>query len=166
MFSDLRYASRQLKRNPGFAAVAILTLALGIGACTAIFSVVNGVLLQPFDYPHSEQIVVIRETDLPKFPKFAVSPPNYLDWVKQTKSWRYLSAYSKTEINLTGEGEPQRLVFAASRLMSSMLFQTSAHDPLTFSLTTLLLTAVAFAACLLPARRATRVNPIEALRTE
>jgi ABC-type antimicrobial peptide transport system permease subunit len=56
--------------------------------------------------------------------------------------------------------------FAASRLMGSMLFQTDAHDPLTFSLTTLLLAAVAIAACLLPARRATRVNPIEALRTE
>src|SRR5262245_55050641 len=110
MFSDLRYAFRQLKRNPGFAAVAILTLALGIGACTAIFSVVNGVLLQPVDYPHSEQIVVVRETDLPKVPEFSVSPPNYLDWVKQTKSWRYLAAHNGTQINLTGEGEPQRLV--------------------------------------------------------
>jgi putative ABC transport system permease protein len=110
MFSDLRYAFRQLKSNPGFAAVAILTLALGIGACTAIFSVVNGVLLQPFDYPHSQQIVVIRETNLPKFPEFTVSPPNYLDWVKETKSWRYLAAYTGTEINLTGAGEPQRLL--------------------------------------------------------
>jgi putative ABC transport system permease protein len=110
MFSDLRYAFRQLTKNPGFAAIAVLTLALGIGACTAIFSVVDGVLLRPLDYPHSEQMVVIRETDLPKFPEFSVSPPNYLDWAKQTKSWQYLAAYAGAQINLTGEGEPQRLV--------------------------------------------------------
>lgn len=110
MFSDLRYAVRQLIKNPGFAAVAILTLALGIGACTAIFSVVNGVLLQPLDYPQPDRIVVIRETNLPAFPEFAVSPPNYLDWEKQTESYTCLAAYSGSEINLTGEGEPQRLI--------------------------------------------------------
>lgn len=107
---DLRYASRQLIKNPGFAALAILTLALGIGACTAIFSVVNGVLLRPLDYPHPDRIVVIRETNLPQFPEFSVAPPNYLDWVRQTKSWQYLAAYTGRQINLTGEGEPQRLV--------------------------------------------------------
>jgi len=110
MFSELRYAVRQLVKNPGFAAVAILTLALGIGACTAIFSVVNGVLLQPLDYPQPDRIVVIRETNLPAFPEFAVSPPNYLDWEKQTKSYACLAAYSGSQINLTGEGEPQRLI--------------------------------------------------------
>ena len=110
MFSDLRYAFRQLVKNPGFAGVAILTLALGIGACTAIFSVINGVLLRPLDYPAPDRIVVIRETNLPQFPEFSVSPPNYLDWAKQTKSWQCLAAYSGTQVNLTGEGEPQRLV--------------------------------------------------------
>jgi putative ABC transport system permease protein len=107
---DLRYAFRQLIKNPGFALLAILTLALGIGACTAIFSVVNGVLLRPLDYPHPDRIVVIRETQLPQFPEFTVSPPNYLDWVRQTKSWQYLAAYTGMQINLTGEGEPQRLI--------------------------------------------------------
>jgi len=110
MFSDLRYAFRQLVKNPGFASVAILTLALGIGACTAIFSVVNGVLLRPLDFPQPDRIVVIRETNLPQFPEFSVSPPNYLDWAKQTKSWQYLAAYSGAQVNLTGKGEPQRLV--------------------------------------------------------
>jgi len=110
MFSDLRYAFRQLVKNPGFTGVAILTLALGIGACTAIFSVVNGVLLRPLDFPQPDRIVVIRETNLPQFPEFSVSPPNYLDWAKQTKSWQYLAAYSGAQVNLTGKGEPQRLV--------------------------------------------------------
>ena len=107
---DLRYAFRQLLASPGFTAVAILTLALGIGACTAIFSVVNGVLLRPLDYPQPDRIVVMRETNLPQFPEFSVSPPNFLDWQKQTKSCQCVAAYSGDQINLTGRGEPQRLV--------------------------------------------------------
>ncbi len=108
--NDLRYAFRQLIASPGFTAVAILTLALGIGACTAIFSVVNGVLLRPLDYPQPDRIVVIKETNLPQFPQFSASPPNFLDWQKQTHSYSYLAALSGDQINLTGEGEPQRLI--------------------------------------------------------
>ncbi|MDQ6809577.1 MAG: ABC transporter permease [Verrucomicrobiota bacterium] len=108
--NDIRYAFRQFIKSPGFTAVAILTLALGIGACAAIFSVVNGVLLRPLDYPQPERIVIMRETDLPQFPEFSVSPPNYLDWEKQTNSYSAIAAYSGAQINLTGEGEPQRLV--------------------------------------------------------
>jgi putative ABC transport system permease protein len=110
MLNDFRYALRQLIKAPGFTAVAILTLALGIGACTAIFSVVNVVLLRPLNYPEPGRIVIIRETNLPQFPEFSVSPPNYLDWEKQTKSWEYLAAYTGAGLNLTGEGEPQRLL--------------------------------------------------------
>jgi putative ABC transport system permease protein len=110
MLNDLRYALRQLIKAPSFTAVAILTLALGIGACSAIFSVVNVVLLRPLDYPEPGRIVAIRETQLPQFPEFSVSPPNYLDWEKQTKSYEYLAAYGGANVNLTGEGEPQRLV--------------------------------------------------------
>src|SRR6476646_9464447 len=109
MINDFRYALRQLIKAPSFAVVAILTLALGIGACTAIFSVVNVVRLRPLDYPEPDRIVTIRETQLPQFPEFSVSPPNYLDWEKQTKSYENLAAYSGTRINLTGEGEPQQL---------------------------------------------------------
>jgi putative ABC transport system permease protein len=110
MLNDLRYALRQLVKAPSFTIVAILTLALGIGACTAIFSVVNTVLLRPLDYPDPARIVIIRETQLPQFPEFSVSPPNYLDWQKQTRSYEYLAAYSGAGVNLTGEGEPQRLI--------------------------------------------------------
>ncbi len=107
---DLRYAIRQLLKSPGFTAVAVLTLALGIGACTAIFSVVNSVLLRPLDYPQPEQIVVMKETFLPDYPEFSVSPPNFLDWEKQAKSFSAIAASSSAALNLTGDGEPQRLI--------------------------------------------------------
>jgi len=110
MLNDFRYALRQLIKSPSFTIVAIITLALGIGACTAIFSVVNTVLLRPLDYPDPDRLLVIRETQLPQFPEFSVSPPNFLDWEKQTKSYEHLAAYSGAALNLTGEGEPQRLV--------------------------------------------------------
>ena len=110
MLADLRFALRHLRKSPGFALVVVLTLALGIGACTAIFSVVNGVLLRPLDYPDPERLVVLEETQLPEFPEFSLSPPNYLDWEKQLKSFESIAAYSGASLNLTGEGEPQRLV--------------------------------------------------------
>jgi putative ABC transport system permease protein len=110
MLNDFRYALRQLIKAPSFTIVAILTLALGIGACTAIFSVVNTVLLRSLDYPNPDRLVIIRETQLPKFPEFSVSPPNYIDWEKQAKSYEHLAATTSASLNLTGEGEPQRLI--------------------------------------------------------
>ena len=110
MLNDFRYALRQLVKTPSFTFVAILTLALGIGACTAIFSVVNTVLLRPLDYPDPARLVIIRETNLPQFPEFSVSPPNFIDWEKQAKSFEHLAATTNASLNLTGEGEPQRLV--------------------------------------------------------
>src|SRR6476619_2623086 len=110
MLNDFRYALRQLIKAPSFTIVAILTLALGIGACTAIFSVVNGVLLRPLDYPAPEQIVVLKETNLPEFPEFSVSPPNYLDWEKQLKSFSSIAATQGAPLNLTGDNEPHRLI--------------------------------------------------------
>jgi putative ABC transport system permease protein len=109
MLNDFRYALRQLIKAPSFTIVAILTLALGIGACTAIFSVVNTVLLRPLDFPDPDRIVLIRETQLPQFPEFSVAPPNYIDWEKQAKSFEFLAASSVARLNLTGDGEPQQL---------------------------------------------------------
>jgi len=113
MLNDLRYALRQLIKAPSFTIVAILTLALGIGACTAIFSVVKTVLLSSLDYPDPDRLVILRETNLPQFPEFSVSPPNFIDWQKQAKSYEYLGAAASATLNLTGEGEPQRLIGVA-----------------------------------------------------
>jgi putative ABC transport system permease protein len=107
--NDIKFASRQLVKNPGFTAIAVLTLALGIGACTAIFSVVNCVLLRPLAYPQSDRLVVVKETKLPRFPEFAVAPANYLDWRAQASGFNQLAALSDAYFNLTGMGEPVRV---------------------------------------------------------
>jgi putative ABC transport system permease protein len=109
MLSDFRFALRQLAKAPGFTAVALLTLALGIGACTAIFSVVNSVLLRPLDYPDPDRLVVLRETNLPQFPEFSVAPGNYFDWRQQSTSFEHLAAARNGSFNLTGMGEPLRV---------------------------------------------------------
>jgi putative ABC transport system permease protein len=107
--NDLRFAFRQLAKSPGFTAVAVLTLALGIGACTTIFSVVNRVLLQPLSYPHPEQLVRIRESDPPDYPQFSVAPGNLADWRKQSATFSQLAAIRYDAMNLTGTGQPERI---------------------------------------------------------
>ncbi|HEX8680053.1 MAG TPA: permease prefix domain 1-containing protein, partial [Chthoniobacterales bacterium] len=83
---DLRYGLRSLLKKPGFTATAVIALALGIGANTAIFSVVNGVLLRPLPYKNPEQLVFVRES-APNFPRMSVSIPNYLDWRERQQSF-------------------------------------------------------------------------------
>ncbi len=107
--NDLRFAFRQLLKNPGFTAVAVLTLALGIGACTAIFSVVNSVLLRPMPYPEQDRLVVLKEDKLPELTDFAVAPGNYFSWHDQATCFENLAAEMTGNYNLTGLGEPLRL---------------------------------------------------------
>ncbi len=128
MMHDLRYAFRQLVKSPGFTAVAFVTLALGIGACTAIFSVVNSVLLRPLAYPESDRLVVIRETNLPQFPEFSVAPGQYFDWQKQATSFESLAAARGGSYNLTGRGDPVRVV--AQRLTANYLATLRMHPAL------------------------------------
>lgn len=106
--SDCRYGVRQLRKNPGFAAVAILTLAIGIGANTALFSVVNGVLLNPLPYPHPEELVSLSQK-LPPFEQFAISYPDFLDWARMNHTFQALAAYRQHNFNLTGSGAAQRV---------------------------------------------------------
>ena len=103
---DLAYALRQLRHNPGFAAVAVLTLALGVGANTAIFSVVNAVLLRPLPFADPDRLVDARETE--EAPgTYPVNPADYLDWQAQNRTLEATSVYSWTSIaSLAGPGEP------------------------------------------------------------
>ncbi len=114
LLQDLRYAVRLLLKSPGFSLLAIVTLALGIGANTAIFSVVYSVLLRPLPYPHSDRIVQLREKREGLFATGSVSYPNYLDWRAAQRSLTDLALYRVTGVNLSaeGEGEPERITGA------------------------------------------------------
>jgi len=109
LVSDIRYALRVLGRNPGFAAVAILTLALGIGANTAIFTIFNGVLLRPLPFREPQRLAAINEI-VPKFAYLAatipVSADHFLKWRKQAHSFEQIALFSEMEMNLTSNGEP------------------------------------------------------------
>jgi len=109
LFQDLRYGTRMLARNPGFTAVAVLTLALGIGATTAIFSVINGVLLRPLPFSDPDRLMILHETE-PKFDTMSVAYPNFEDWRAGNQSFDQLAAFNDTSFNLTGSGEPERVL--------------------------------------------------------
>ena len=114
LLQDLRYALRMLAKQPAFTAIAVLTLALGVGANTAIFSVVNALLLQPLPYPHPEQLVRIRERT-PVFPSGSVGYPNYLDWRANQRGFTDLALYRSGDANLSGTGvdnEPEHVIAA------------------------------------------------------
>jgi len=110
VISDCRYGLRQLRNNPGFTAVAILTLALGIGANTAIFSHVNALVLRPFSFPDLDRVVAIWET-VTKQGAYSVSAAaaNFHDWTEQSQSFEYLAATRGWDANLTGEGVAERV---------------------------------------------------------
>ena len=105
---DLFYAVRVLLRSPGFTAIAITTLALGIGATAAIFSFVNAVLLKPLPYPHPEQIVSVGEK-LPDGFSNPISTLNFLDWERQNRCFEYLAALAFDKVTLTGSDRPQEI---------------------------------------------------------
>ena len=107
-WQDVRYGLRVLVRNPGFTAVAVLTLALGIGANTALFSVVSGVLLHPPPFPAPDRLYSVY-TRTERFEKASVSYQNFLDWRRNTVSFVALGAYRPDDFNLTGSGEAERL---------------------------------------------------------
>src|SRR5271169_4710453 len=107
LIQDLRYGVRMLWKSPGFTIIAILTLALGIGANTAIFSVVNGVLLRPLPFRDPSRLVLIAEKS--SFPVISTSYENYLDWRDQSHSFESVEAVRSGAITLTGAGDPERL---------------------------------------------------------
>ena len=117
IWGDLRYAFRMLWRSPGFTMVAVLTLALGIGANSAIFSVINAVLLRPLSFRDPSRLVLITEHS--KFPILTTSYQNYVDWRDQSHSFDGMEATRATNLTLTGGGEPERLT---ARMATAGLF--------------------------------------------
>ncbi len=105
---DLRYGFRTLRKNPGFTAVAVLALALGIGANTAIFSVVSGILLHPLPFSDPARLLVVFESS-PEFRQLSISYPNYLDWRRDNRSFIDLGAARTDDFNFTGTGEPEQV---------------------------------------------------------
>jgi predicted permease len=106
LFSDLRYAARMLRRQPGFSIVAVMTLALGIGANTAVFTVVNGVLLRPLPYREPGRLVQLFNGRNGRM-SMTLSPPNFLDVTSQSGVFSAATAISSSQANLTGAGDPQ-----------------------------------------------------------
>ena len=126
LLQDIRFALRMLHKSSGFTAAAVLTLALGIGATTALFSVVNGVLLNPLPYPDPDQVVIASNTS-PTLPETWISYPDFLDWVRDNHSFSSLAAYeSLVSLNLLGQGEPERV---SATEISSAFFLTLGVTP-------------------------------------
>lgn len=127
LWNDLKYAVRILAKNPGFALVAILTLALGIGANTAIFTVVNGVLLRPLPFADPSHIVLVLENNA-KLPSLvSTSYENYKDWRDQSRSFESMQASCAANLTLTGAGDPERLV---ARRMTAGIFPLLGVTPI------------------------------------
>ena len=126
LWQDVRYALRMLRKSPGFTAVAVLTLALGIGANTALFTVVNGVLLNPLAYPHSGQLVAIYE-NTPSFNHAPIAYPNFLDWQRDTQTFSSMAIYRNEDYNFTGTGQGERL---SGCMISAGFFSTLGVKPI------------------------------------
>lgn len=123
---DVRYALRMLAKSPGFTAIALLTLALGIGANTALFSVVNGVLLNPLPYPQSNELVAVYGR-APGSDKSPISYPNFLDWQRDNHVFSSMAVYRSQDYNLTGTDQGERL---SGYMVSSEFFSTLRVQPL------------------------------------
>jgi predicted permease len=108
LWNDMRFGLRVLWKNRGFTFVAIFTLALGIGGNTAIFSIVNAVLLNPLPFPHPEQLVALHESK-PNFNQGSISFPNFLDWQKSNRTFSEIAIARRYGFSLTGKGEPEQV---------------------------------------------------------
>ena len=124
--TDLRYGLRWLRKNPGFAALAVLTLAVGIGVNTAMFSVVNAVLLRPLPFPEADRIVWMARSG-PEVKNRWVSYPNFVDWRERNQSFEAMSTFRGWSLNLTGAGEAENL---NARLVSADYFKVMRATPL------------------------------------
>src|SRR5271155_625437 len=131
ILQDVRYGLRQLRKSSGFTTVAILTLALGIGANTSIFSVVNGVLLRPLPLKDPGRLVSVWHTppakSFPGMTTFSVSPANYVDWQRQNHVFEDIAIYTYRGFTLTGSGQPEHVDGGA---VSTSFFATLGVQPM------------------------------------
>lgn len=107
--ADFKRAWRALTRSPSYALMAMLVFAIGIGATMTLFGVVKAVVLNPLSYPEQDQLIQIRESSLPDFPKFSVAPGKFMIWQKQSTAFKAMGMYQALSFNLTGRDQPQRL---------------------------------------------------------
>lgn len=136
MLNDLRYALRMLLRTPTFTAASILTLALGIGANTAIFSVVNAVLIRPLPFKDPSRLVTVFEkNDKLNLPQFSSSLLNYLSWKEQQQSFDQLAAVGLRSFNLTGAGDPEQSTALRCRLPCCRCWEFSRSPDADFVMT-------------------------------
>lgn len=125
LLQDVRYGFRMLLKAPAFVTIAVLTLALGIGANTALFSIVSGVLLNPLPFPQSDQLVALF-SHTKDFSRSSISYPNFLDWVRNNRSFADLAAFRQDSFELTGMGEPERL---RAEMISASFFPLLGVEP-------------------------------------
>ena len=123
---DLRYGIRLLRRAPGFAATAVLTLALGIGATTALFSVVHAVLIEPLPFPKSQDILQVWRSELPSLTYGSASYARYLDWARDQRTFTELGAWAPRGVTIAGREGPERLAGATA---SASFFRVMGASP-------------------------------------
>jgi putative ABC transport system permease protein len=107
--ADFKRAWHALTRSPSYALMAMLVFAIGIGATTTLFGVIKAVVLNPLPYPEQNQLIQIRESSLPDFPKFSVAPGKFMIWQKQNTAFQAMGMYQALSFNLTGRDQPQRM---------------------------------------------------------
>lgn len=128
LWQYLRHGIRMLGRRPGTTAVLVLTLALGIGANSAIFSVVDAVLLRPLPYPDAGRLVNLYEHNLARgFSRFSIAAQDFADWQSQSRGFDGMALYTARAANLTGGAEPRRVIYVRFSLSGVRVGRSGAH---------------------------------------
>jgi len=161
LLRDIRFGLRSLLKRPGITAIAVFTLAVGIGANTAIFSFVNGILLRPLPYPEPDRLALITETALKRgVPDMGISFPNFLDWRAQNSVFQDIATYQGSNFALTGAGEPEQLRGARIDISIGVPRRENDHNQ---QLVMVLEFQRMLTSCIFPEERFQRLIPVHAM---